>query len=76
MAKQQEKGGGQASAVNIAKHLQGIDFPVGKQDLIEHAKKKGADELAMKMFNEMPDIEYKSVKDVMREYGKKHKEAA
>ncbi len=49
MAKSEEKNGGKrTSPVNIAKHLQGIDFPVSKQDLIEHAKKKGADDAAMK----------------------------
>ncbi len=76
MAKSQEKSSGQASPVNIAKHLQGIDFPVSKQDLIEHAKKKGADDAAMKTFQDMDDIEYKSLKDVMREYGKVHQKAA
>lgn len=76
MTKKEEKGGAQASPVTIARQLQGIDFPVSKQDLINHAKQKGADESAMQMFGEMPDIEYKSAKDVMKEYGKKHKKAA
>ncbi len=76
MPRKTNKSGTQASPVNIAKHLEGIDFPVSKKDLIEHARKKGADDKALKMFEEMDDIEYKSAKDVMREYGKGRHEAA
>ncbi len=76
MPKKEGGGGRQASVTNIAKHLRGIDFPVNKQDLIEHAKKNGADDAAIKMFNEMEDREYNSIKDVMKEYGEKYEKAA
>jgi hypothetical protein len=44
--------------------------------LINHAKKNGADESVLKMFEEMDDLEFKSVKDVMKEYCKKFDKAA
>ncbi len=64
------------SVTNITKHLSGIDFPVNKQSLIEHAKKKGVDDAVMNMLNRMEDREYGSMKDVMKEYGKHYEKAA
>jgi hypothetical protein len=75
MAKTQEKKA-KPSVTSITKHLQGIDFPVKKKDLIEHANKKGVDDAVMQMFNEMDDREYNSIKDVMKEYGDKYEKAA
>ncbi len=64
------------SVTNLTKHLQGIDFPASKQDLINHARKKGVDDSVMNLLNEMEDHEYRSMKDVMKEYGKKYEKAA
>ncbi len=64
------------SVTNLTKHLQGIDFPASKQNLIDHARKKGVDESVMNMLNEMTDHEYGSMKDVMKEYGKQYEKAA
>jgi len=64
------------SAVNLAKQFQGIDFPVNKQDLIEHAREKGAEENVMNMLEQLEDREYNSMKDVMKEYGKQYEKAA
>jgi hypothetical protein len=49
---------------------------VNKQDLIEHAKKKGAEESVMYMLDQLEDREYGSMKDVMKEYGKPYEKAA
>ncbi len=64
------------SVTSITKQLQGMDFPATKQDLINHAQQKGVEESVMNMLSEMDDREYESMKDVMKEYGKKYREAA
>lgn len=77
MSKQQDSSkSSRPSVVNLAKHFQGIDFPASKQDLIEHAKSKGADQSVISMLDRMDDREYASMKDVMKEYGKNYEKAA
>ncbi len=76
MDKQDNSKGSRPSVVNLAKHFQGIDFPASKQNLIEHAKNKGADEKIMQMLERMDDREYASMKDIMKEYGKNYQKAA
>jgi hypothetical protein len=77
MKKQHKKGKSSGpSFVDLAKQFQGIDFPVNKQDLIEHAKKNNAQESVMNMLDEMEDREYDSMKDVIQEYGKHYQKAA
>lgn len=71
-----EGGSHRPSVTNVTKHLQGIDFPASKQDLIEHARKKGVDDSVLSLFDDMDDREYNSMKDVMTEYGKKYEKAA
>ena len=77
MRKQEKKSeSGKPSVTSVTKHLQGIDFPASKQDLIKHAEKKGVDEAVRNMLNEITDREYNSITDVMKEYGKKYEKAA
>lgn len=54
------------SPANIAHHLGGMDFPAGKQDLINHAKGKNAGQDVMEIVKEMPDREFGSMADVMK----------
>jgi hypothetical protein len=57
------------SPINVARYLSGIDFPVGKQDLIHHTKQNQADQEVLDVLDKMPDQEYKSMKDVMKGVG-------
>lgn len=59
----------QVSVAEITKSLKGINFPVGKDDLIQHARDNGADEEIIGMIEEMPDDEYGSMSDVMSAFG-------
>jgi len=59
----------QVSVAEITKSLKGINFPVGKDDLIQHARDNGADEEIIEMIEEMPDDEYGSMSDVMSAFG-------
>lgn len=60
--------GGQSSS-NVLHYLKGIDFPARKQDLIEQAKKNQAEGEVIQALEGFPDQEYKSMADVMHEYG-------
>jgi hypothetical protein len=43
--------------IDLQKALSGASYPSSKQDLIEHAKKNGADEEIVNSLNQLPDGE-------------------
>lgn len=57
----------------LAKNLQGIDFPVDRSKLIEYAREHGASEETCKKLEGMPDEEYTSMADVFKGFGQKEK---
>ena len=63
------RGLGGHSPANVTHHLKGIDFPASKRDLLQHAKKNGADPAVMEVIRGMPDKEYGSMADVMKGFG-------
>ncbi len=71
-----EKGGRasmQSQKVSAAQwqgDLKGIDYPVNKQELVNHAKSRGAPENVMSFLNRLPDREYRFPTDVEEEFGK------
>lgn len=66
------KAAGGGSPVGVAKYLKGIDFPAGRDDLVEHARKNHAEKAILEVLEKMPDEEYDSMADVMKGYGQKH----
>ena len=60
--------GGQSPA-NISNYLGGIDFPAGKNDIVEHAKKNGAESDVMKVVEALPEGQYENMADVMKGVG-------
>lgn len=56
--------------VQVQKFLGGLDYPVGKQDILDKAKEQGADDKVMKALEQIPDREYASPVAVSREVGK------
>ncbi len=44
--------------IQVEKYLKGLDYPASKQDLIEHAKKHGADKNTYEALEELPDQTY------------------
>lgn len=56
----------QISAADVEKYIGGIDFPVDKDELISHAKQKGAPKEMLEFMNEFPDQEYDSAIDVSK----------
>lgn len=55
----------------LAKHLEGIDFPVDKGKLVEYARSKGADDTLIQQLQGMPDEQYTSMADVFKGFGQK-----
>ena len=53
---------------NVATYLKGIDYPAKKDDLVQHAKKNGAESEVIDE-NRMPEQEYGNMADVMKGYG-------
>lgn len=58
--------------VQIQKFLGGLDYPAGKQDILEKAKQEGADDNVMQALEQIPDQDYASPVAVSREVGKLH----
>jgi hypothetical protein len=57
------------TAMDIQKHLSGIDFPCDKQTLIKQAKDKGAPGDVVGMLNSLPNRQFESMEDVSSELG-------
>jgi hypothetical protein len=56
--------------VQLQKHLKGMDYPASKQDLIDHAKKNGADENALSVLEKIAEDQYETPTDVNKAVGK------
>lgn len=55
--------------IQLQKHLSGVDYPAGKQDLIDAAREQGADEEALSTLERLPDREYDGPNAVSAEVG-------
>jgi hypothetical protein len=44
--------------IEVQKYLSGMDYPATKQELLEHAKKKGASKDVLDELSRIPDDEY------------------
>lgn len=56
--------------IQVQKFLGGVDYPIGKKDLIEHAKSKGADDDVTATLEQLPFDEFNSPNDVSEAIGK------
>jgi hypothetical protein len=57
-----------ANPIQIQKFLKGVDYPASKADLIENAKKMGADENILASLEQLPDKEFQTPADVSEEF--------
>lgn len=55
--------------IQLQKFLKGMDYPARRQDLVEHAKKEGADENVCATLEKLPDEEYETPADVSKAVG-------
>ncbi|HEY9699520.1 MAG TPA: DUF2795 domain-containing protein [Trichocoleus sp.] len=55
--------------IQVQKDLKGMDYPASKQDLIDHAKKHGADKEVESLLNEIPDQDYETPAELSKALG-------
>jgi hypothetical protein len=55
--------------IQLQKHLSGIDYPAGEQDLIDAAREQGADEEVLSTLERLPDRQYDGPNAVSAEVG-------
>lgn len=56
--------------VQVQKFLSGVDYPTTKDDLVQTAKKQGADDNVLNTLENMPMDEFNSPNDVTEAIGK------
>jgi hypothetical protein len=66
------RGLGGHSPANITHHLKGLHFPVQKSDLLQQAKKNGAEADIMQVLEAMPEQEFASIAEVMKAMGEQN----
>ena len=52
--------------VELQKHLKGMNYPAGKQELVEHAKQQGAPEDVLSALEGLPEQQYEAPTDVTK----------
>ncbi|GCE23453.1 DUF2795 domain-containing protein [Dictyobacter kobayashii] len=57
-----------AESVNIDQYLQGLKFPVQREELVNHARKQGADEQTCRQLNQLPNLHYRTINEVNRDW--------
>ena len=75
MAQQQSRNPAQqetTTPVQVQKFLGGLDYPVGKQQIIDKARQQCADEAVLAALAQIADRDYDSPVAVSREIGKTH----
>ncbi|GAB4367196.1 MAG: hypothetical protein Kow00121_05250 [Elainellaceae cyanobacterium] len=55
--------------IQLQKHLKGMDYPASKQEILDHAKKQGADRDACATLERLPDEQYETPADVSKAVG-------
>ena len=60
----------QASPIQMQKYLSGMDYPASKDELVEHARSKGADEEVLNRLESLPDRQYDGPNAVSAEFSK------
>ena len=58
------------SAAQLQVYLKGIDYPVSKQQMLEHAKSLSAPHNVMSALENLPERQYNSPTEVEHEFGK------
>ncbi|MDX2240071.1 MAG: DUF2795 domain-containing protein [Leptolyngbyaceae cyanobacterium bins.302] len=56
--------------IQMQKFLKGMDYPAGKKELIEHAKRSGADDNVCSTLEQLPDDQFETPAEVSKAVGK------
>lgn len=57
------------SPAEIQKHLKDMDYPARKQDLVNHAKSRGADQDILSILEQLQDQQFNNAADVSKAIG-------
>jgi hypothetical protein len=55
--------------IQAQKYLKGVDYPVSKEDLVEHAKREGADKELCEHLEKMPGDKFETPAEVSKAIG-------
>lgn len=58
-----------ANPIQVQKFLSGMDYPASKDEIVKHAKSKGADENIMDTLEQLPEDDYETPADVSKAIG-------
>ncbi len=58
-----------ANPIQVQKFLKGVDYPASKRQLIEHARRQGADETVIETLEHIPMERFESPNDVAEGIG-------
>ncbi len=53
--------------IQVQKALGGMNYPAGKQEILEHARQQGADQEVITALEQIPDREYDGPSGVQKE---------
>ena len=53
--------------IQVQKALGGMDYPAGKQQILDHARQQGADQEVISALEQIPDREYDGPSGVQKE---------
>ncbi|HKS44328.1 MAG TPA: DUF2795 domain-containing protein [Amycolatopsis sp.] len=56
--------------IQMQKFLSGVDYPAGRDDLVEHARKKGAPDDIVEHLRQLPDRTYDGPNAVSQEFAR------
>ena len=58
-----------SSPITVEKYLKGMDYPAGKEDLIDHAEEMEAPDEVIELLNKLPDESFETAADVTKAMG-------
>jgi hypothetical protein len=58
-----------ANPIQVQKFLGGMDYPVSKEKIVDHAKAKGADDNVIQTLQQLPDESFNTPADVSKAIG-------
>jgi hypothetical protein len=56
--------------VQVQRFLSGVDYPVDRDTLVEHARSQGADDAVLKGLSALPDRQFNGPNAVSEEFAK------
>jgi hypothetical protein len=59
-----------ANPIQVQKFLSGMNYPANKDDIVKHAKSRGADDNIMDTLQRLPDESFETPADVSKGIGK------